>query len=130
MVVPRPKRPILSSRMNSVREPAVFLLEKVRTEDGVVAETLVRRDAILEVEVAFPLASSFEKSSPAPMPFAAVDEAKWEMFNTSTTEALLESITEAESAEKLESEVVANMVKEPAPSDIKPPCPMFNPFLT
>ena len=53
VVVPRPKLPKASRRAYSVRElPVVFLVEKVKTDFGVVVEASVRRAAILAVVVA------------------------------------------------------------------------------
>ena len=62
-VVPIPRLPEESRRMNSVREPGVFLFEKVRADAGDEVETLVRSEAILAVVVAVVVAPAPEQSA-------------------------------------------------------------------
>src|SRR4051812_31004786 len=100
-----PRFPFWSSRIDSVSAPAVFLFENVRTEVGVETEVLVRIEAMRDVDVAFPDASSLAKRSPVPMLFAAVDEARWDIERTSTTLELFESVSAAERADTDESDV-------------------------
>ena len=98
--------------------------------------TSVKSPAIRAVEVAVVVerpsgdANSAEKRSPAPMPLAAVDDARCERLRTSTTAEEALSMIVAESAVMFVGEVVAKVVKEPAPSERIPPSPTARPPVT
>ena len=128
-MVPIPKFPLSSSLMYSERDPIVFLVEKVKTDVGDVVATLVRIDAIRLVEVAAPEASSRLKSSPAPIPANAEEEAKCLILKGSTMALRLVSTMVAVNTLVLAWLVeVENKVKEEIPSENNPPCPIFNEF--
>ena len=113
VVVPMPRRPLLSRRMPSESDVPPFRVEKVRTD--VVPDTEVRMEEIRAVDVASPEPDSFINNSPEPMPFEAEDEAICDTVRTSTTEEELLSVSEAERAGIEESDVVAKMLNVPAP---------------
>ena len=113
VVVPMPRRPLLSSRMPSESEVPPFLVENVSAE--VVPDTEVRMDEIRAVEVASPEPDSFINNSPEPMPSEAEDEAICDTVRTSTTEEELLSVIEAEREGIEESDVVAKVLKVPGP---------------
>ena len=116
--MPRPKFPAESRRAHSVRDPEVPLVEKVRADLGVEVEMLVVMAAILAVEVASveeedtpSVPTSVEKRMPAPMPFATVPVAVWEMERTSEMELVLASSMRAESAGRTGVEPQARVVE-------------------
>ena len=117
-VVPIPKLPALSKRARSVREPLVFLVEKVRAEAIDASLTSVRIEAIREVEVAVVDAVTVErnsllKSNPAPIPFAAVELDMWVRFKISTIDDEFESMIVPPIAVSLERDVVAKSENRP-----------------